>query len=190
MNIKRTFFISDTHFFHKNVIKYSNRPFDHVDQMNATLIKNINQVVGENDELYILGDFIFGNVQKAVGVLSQIKCQNIHYIFGNHDETMESEEVKRFFKSMQDYKEIRIPDKSCEQGYQMICLFHYPILEWNRGHRGAWMLHGHCHGNLKYPESLKKCRITDIGVDCWDYYPVSYEQLKFKDCEDIKHHGD
>lgn len=184
--------MSDPHFYHKNVIKYSNRPFADVDKMNATMIQNINNTVGVDDELYILGDFIFGSPTKAVSVLSQIKCLNIHYIFGNHDETMESEEVRRFFKSMNDYKEIRVPDKDCERGYQMICLFHYPILEWNRGHRGSWMLHGHCHGNLKYPESLKNCRITDVGVDCWNYTPVSYEQLKekFKNCQDIKHHGD
>ena len=142
--------------------------------------------------ILVIGDFIFGDVKKAVNILRQINCQNLHYIFGNHDETMYSPEIKHFFKSMQDYKTLKVQDPDTDRGSQMICLFHYPIGEWDKGHRGSWMLHGHCHGNFKYPEMLKNCRITDVGVDCWNYFPVSYKELKakFKNCQDIKHHGD
>jgi calcineurin-like phosphoesterase family protein len=189
---KRIFFTSDPHWGHANVIKYANRPFHNVDEMNTTLIKNLNQTVGVADELYILGDFIFGTVDKAVGILSQIKCQNKHFIFGNHDETMRDHRIKSFFKTMSEYKEIYVPDATASKGKQMICLMHYPMIEWNKGHRGSWMLHGHTHGNLKYPGDLKNNRITDVGVDCWNYKPVSYEELKelFKNRVDIKHHGD
>lgn len=192
MNDKRFFFMSDPHFYHTNIIKYSNRPFKNVDEMNSTLIKNINITVRPQDELYVLGDFLFGDVKRAEGILNNIHCQNKHYIFGNHDDTMFDPSLKRFFKSMQDYKVIYIKDSSAYKGKQMICLFHFPILEWDKGHKGSWMLHGHCHGNLTYPESIKNCRIADIGVDCWNYTPVSYEELKFKfkNCENITHHGD
>ena len=186
------FFTSDPHFYHKNVIKYSNRPFENVEEMNQILIKNINAKVGETDELYFLGDFIFGSTNKAIEVLSQIKCKNLHYIFGNHDETMYDPKLLQFFKSMQSYLEVVVPDSETERGKQMICLFHYPIAEWNKGHRGSWMLHGHCHGNFKYPEMLKNKRILDVGVDVHNYAPVSYDEIKnlFKNCTDIKHHGD
>lgn len=184
--------MSDPHFYHNNVIKYSNRPFSNIEEMNGTLLKNINNTVGVDDELYILGDFIFGNPTKAEAILSQIKCQNKHYIFGNHDETMHDARISKFFKSMSYYQEIYIEDKDAPKGRQMICLMHYPVLEWNRAHRGAWMLHGHCHGNLILPESLKNARIKDVGVDCINYKPISYEEIKilFKNKEDIKHHGD
>ena len=188
--MKQYYFLSDPHFFHKNVIQYSNRPFHNVDEMNWAIINNINEIVKPDDELYILGDFIFGSVERAEEILSVIVCKNLHYIFGNHDRDMDDPRLKRFFKSMGPYKEIKVPDE--KGGSQMIVLCHYPILEWNKGHRGSWMLHGHCHGNLKYPDTLKNKRITDVGVDCWNYKPVSYSQLKslFKKCEDITHHGD
>lgn len=186
------FFTSDLHFWHKNVIKYSNRPFANVEEMNEAIIKGINDTVGVDDELYILGDFAFANKNKIKDILFKIKCKNLHYIYGNHDEDMYHDSIKEHFLSMQDYLELSVPDKDTFHGSQKIILFHYPILEWNGGHRGAWMLHGHCHGNLKLPEMLKKCRIMDIGTDCCSYKPISYEEIKtaFKNKEDIKHHGD
>ncbi len=189
---ENTFFMSDPHFYHANVIKYSNRPFPNVDEMNETMIQNINKKVGENDTLFILGDFTFGNPNQAILVLSRINCKNKFYIFGNHDKPMFDSKIKQFFIEMTNYKEIYIEDLSLEFKKQHICLMHYPILEWNKAHRGSWMLHGHCHGNLKIPKELEKARITDVGVDCWNYTPVSYQELKekFKNCKDIVHHGD
>lgn len=182
--MSKVFFTSDHHFYHANVIKYANRPFENVEEMNEVMIQNINSLVGENDSLYILGDFAFAkDAKQVIHIRSRIKCKNVHWIKGNHDKYAFHSSVKPHFLSIRDYCEIEVNG-------QKIVLFHFPILEWNRGHRGAWMLHGHTHGNLKIPEQLKNKRITDVGVDCWNFFPVSFEQLQetFKNCENIIHH--
>ena len=188
---QNVFFTSDLHLGHKNVIKYSNRPFADVETMNRILLENINKTVGPNDTLFILGDFIFGKPKQAINALDQIVCQNRHLIIGNHDEdVLESKEFRDCFTSIHDYLEIKVKDSSLERGVQKIALFHYPILEWVAGHKGSWMLHGHTHGNLTIPDQLKNKRILDVGVDCQNYKPISYNEIKvkFKNCEDIIHH--
>ena len=59
-------FTSDTHFGHANVLKFSERPWDDIYDMNHALIENINACAEPSDELYILGDFSFKlTVQQA-----------------------------------------------------------------------------------------------------------------------------
>jgi calcineurin-like phosphoesterase family protein len=178
------YFTSDLHFYHANVIKYSNRPFKDVTEMNQALITNINAAVDVNDEMYILGDFGFCKVDQALAILNQINCKNLYYIMGNHDKIMRDQKVRSKFKSMDSYKEITIDG-------QLITMLHYPQLEWNRGHRGSWCLHGHTHNNLKLPDMLKNKRILDVGVDCHNYFPISFDYIKnlMKDKEDIIHHN-
>ena len=53
------YFIADPHFGHNNIIKHCNRPFDNVHIMDQIIFDNINEVVGTDDTLYILGDFCF-----------------------------------------------------------------------------------------------------------------------------------
>lgn len=182
--------MSDTHFYHKKVIDYAKRPFSSIDEMNQKIINNINDKVQPNDIIFILGDFVFGE-EKVKEILSRINCKNVHLVLGNHDvDIAKSKELKSLFKSVNNYLEISVQDLSLEHKYQRIVLCHYPILEWNRGHHGSWMLHGHCHGQLTIPEQLKNKRILDVGVDNLNFSPISYEELKklFKNKENIKHH--
>lgn len=80
----KTFVVSDTHFRHQNIIRYCNRPFHTVGEMNECLIHNWNSVVGPEDTVYHLGDFGFGNLQEFRGRLNGI----IHLIEGNHDSSI------------------------------------------------------------------------------------------------------
>lgn len=82
--MSRIFIISDTHFFHTNIIKYCNRPFKDAAQMNIELIQKWNSVVGTDDIVYHLGDFAFGNINNVKSIVSQLHGR-IKLIKGNHD---------------------------------------------------------------------------------------------------------
>ena len=62
--------ISDTHFDHQRIIEYTNRPFSSVDEMNAVIIKNWNSVINQDDIVYVLGDFCFGNKTRLKEIVS------------------------------------------------------------------------------------------------------------------------
>ncbi len=181
----QSWFTSDLHYHHNNIIKYSNRPFNNVEHMNYALIDNWNAVVGENDDVYSLGDFAFTKVGNILGILSRLKG-NIHMINGNHDEEIIKNRQQildsGYVKSISDYKEIRVNG-------QFICLFHYGARVWNRSHRGSWMLYGHSHGSLPpYGKSV------DVGVDATfilngrtEYRPYSFLEIKqFMDSRNIE----
>lgn len=79
-------FTSDTHFGHENVLKFTDRPWETIQQMNSAIVANINARVGMNDELYILGDFSFKmTAQDAYGLRKKITCKKVHLVPGNHD---------------------------------------------------------------------------------------------------------
>jgi calcineurin-like phosphoesterase family protein len=188
------FFMSDPHFGHKNVIKYANRPFQDVSEMNRKIIENINKAVGHNDHLFINGDFAFYDDEKIIeNLLNQIVCKNLYLILGNHDFIFyNNHKLRSLFKKVENYLEIKVKDSTANKGYQKIILFHFPILEWNAGSHGSWMLHGHTHGNLNYPKELNNKKILDIGVDCNHFIPYSYLDIKniMKNKENIVHHGE
>jgi len=168
-----TLFYSDPHFGHANIIKYCNRPFESVSEMNETLIKNYNSKVQPNDTVYILGDFAFyrepEDVTKILKRLNGIK----HFVFGNHDKIMRHEKVRPFFKAMSNFEEIYVQQKA--GGSQHITLCHFSMKVWNQSHRGSWQLYGHSHGTLPDdPNSLS----IDVGVDSHNYFPVSFEEVK------------
>jgi calcineurin-like phosphoesterase family protein len=134
------FFISDTHFFHKNIIRLAGRPFKDVTEMNETMIENWNKVVFPKDIVYHLGDFAYGTwsmpdsekaIQTLFGRLNGVK----HLIKGNHDH---AETLDLPWASVSDYKTLTYYKK-------MIVLFHYPIIEWDGAYRGSYHFHGHTH---------------------------------------------
>lgn len=172
------FFTSDTHWGHGNIIKYSNRPFSSVEEMDVELIKRWNQAVTPQDVVYHLGDFAFADTDRILRILNQLNGR-IHLVLGNHDQTIKkSTEIKSRFATVRDLMDIWIPDTTAPGGKQHIVLCHFPMISWNKMARGSWMLHGHCHGNLTYPFSEGHGKIFDVGSDVWDYAPVSYERLK------------
>lgn len=82
--MSRTFFISDTHFSHENIIKYCNRPFTSAEEMNTILLKNWNNTVKKSDTVWFLGDFGLGDREELKEILSKLNG-NIYMIRGNHD---------------------------------------------------------------------------------------------------------
>ena len=79
------YFTADLHLGHTNIIKLSDRSFDSVEQMNETLIDNINSVVNNKDTLYLLGDISHKiPVEEANTLIKRINGRKI-LIRGNHD---------------------------------------------------------------------------------------------------------
>lgn len=173
------YFISDTHFNHNNILKYTERHkvYSCVQQMNKCIIENINSCVGKDDTLYHLGDFCMDRgihwLEKVTKILDEIKCKNIHLILGNHDPSIKSEHLtKTRFKSINQYLELEYKGKK-------MCLSHYPLHTWNR--KTPIHLHGHCHGKLGFitsPYAEGNMRI-DVSIDSPDmnYKPITIQKI-------------
>lgn len=177
------FFISDLHIGHKNVIKFDNRPFEGVDEMHTKMIQNWNSVVGDDDIVYFLGDLSFSRDELTKWFIYSLKGK-IHFIMGNHDKYKSISKFGRWENIYEYGTEINIKDEASvssrgSQGYQRIIMSHYPILSWNKAHYGSWHLHGHTHGNLfKSNQDYYKRKVIDVGCNCIDYTPISYQQVK------------
>lgn len=204
--MSKTWFTSDTHFGHGNIIKYCNRPFlappdkealeggdfQHrisqtaIYMMNDELIENINTYVKPEDTLWHLGDVLFARkheyVEKAYGCMSRINCKNVHLIWGNHDnrylQDRKGQTIASYFKSVQDMVEIQVNN-------QRIVLCHYAMAVWNKSHRGSWHLYGHSHAGAEnwLDRNLKGRRSMDVGVDnayrlFGKYRPISFDEIK------------
>jgi calcineurin-like phosphoesterase family protein len=175
------YFISDTHFGHANVIKYSKRPFADVEEMNEALIANWNAVVKRGDRVYHLGDFSFVGPEVTKAILSRLTGE-IHLIRGNHDYHMPAH-VENLFASVRDLHMVKIDG-------QKVFLSHYAMRTWESSHHGSWNLHGHSHGTLPRLEGYKQ---ADMGVDCWGYRPVPFEEIQAQmdaiEFLPVDHHG-
>ena len=163
------FFTSDTHFRHAKILEYEpGRPGETIREHDEILIERWNEVVKPGDSVYHLGDFLFGSGRRCTDyVQNYLKRLNgqVHLIIGNHD----GKAVRKGnWASVSDIKSIQVEG-------QRLVLCHYSMVVWRKSHWGAWQLYGHSHGNLEEnPNRLS----TDVGVDCWDYWPVSLEQIR------------
>jgi calcineurin-like phosphoesterase family protein len=170
---KHVWVTSDAHFFHKNILKYDNRPFKDVHEMHDTIIKNWNSVVQNEDTVYYLGDVSYGSVNQTKGILNQLKGKII-LIRGNHDKDKWIDKYKDRFESVHHYLELNI-------NKQMYVLMHYPILSFNKIYRGSIHICGHSHGNLQpiYNKQGQKLTAKRIDVGCMNhnYYPINLERV-------------
>jgi len=167
------YFSADTHFGHTNIIKYCKRPFSSTEEMDNHMIASFNRKVNPNDRLFILGDFAWGHL--APQYLRRLKCKNIWLITGNHDKKPSTQ--MGFAKVVPYHEEkFQLPG---EKRAKLICLFHYPILEWNGSHRGSWHLYGHVHGSRSGAHGMEPDKYRmDIGVDKHNFEPMSLLEIR------------
>ncbi len=174
---QRIWFTSDYHFCHANVIKYDERPFADVEEMNKSLIENWNHYVDDEDVVFYLGDLSFDkNGKQTQEIVNQLKGK-IHYILGNHDKEKDIRKLNRF-ETISDYINLSVLDSDNPRKWQEIMMMHYPILSWDKAHHGSWMIHGHCHQSISDTEFHKTRRILDVGCNGWGYTPVHYSDIK------------
>lgn len=166
------FFTSDPHFSHKLMIK--ERGFNDADQMNTSIIRSINNVVRPEDNLFIVGDLSFVNAEETDKLLDKIKCKNIHYIMGNHDNQKFIKKLEHHFVWVKDQYVLKIKDSDVNGGNQKIFMHHCPMLTWPEAHHGTWQAHGHSHGSL---DPIYASTRIDVGWDIWRR-PLAYEDIK------------
>lgn len=170
--MSKIFFTSDHHFCHTNIIKFCDRPFEDVEQMNEVMIQRWNEKIQAGDEVYHLGDFGLKDPDKVGRILDRLNGKK-YLIAGNHEWAAQKHPKK--FKWIKDYYELKVKDTDCANGVQRIILFHYSMRVWRGEYRGNWQLYGHSHGNLADEQE----RLAfDVGVDSHDFYPLSYDEVK------------
>lgn len=175
---EHTFFTSDTHFGHANIIRFCNRPFKNVEEMDEALIENWNQVVSKDDTVFHLGDFAFGGSSVWNSIIPRLNG-HINLIIGNHDRKNLRQGYMSYFDMVVPQLQIEIEDNS-------IYLNHYPFLCYGGSYRGVWQLFGHVHSGPQADGlDISRLRVLlptqyDVGVDNNNFIPISYREVKEK----------
>ena len=141
----RIFVTSDTHFGEQAICRRFGRDFATVEAMNARLIDEINDVVGPDDILFHLGDFV-GDVdssrsQIAESIRERIQCRRIILIRGNHD-PHSKERFDRLFDSVHDILSFKFDSAIPEASPVRLVFSHYPLRVWQGRHDGSLHLYG------------------------------------------------
>ena len=185
----RVYFTSDTHFRHNQSFIYESRGYKDRYEHDDALIAKINEVVRPEDTLIHLGDFCLNiTPPEFKEILARINCQNIAYIWGNHNSCIrkhyEDTVTTEYGKDIEVYP--YAVGKITYLGYygetivngQMIVIHHYPHQIWNQMQKGAWQLSGPSHyTNPTTPLDSTDNKILDVG---WDGHgkPLSFPEIQ------------
>lgn len=196
------FFRSDDHFDHPFMIKGMvdrttgellpgariPRPmFTTLEEMNETMISRHNERVRPGDRVYDLGDFcVKGTFDKAMDYRRRMNGQ-WYALEGNHDDIAEKMAKEGAFIWFRRLEFLSI-GKPYFEDKKLITICHYAMETWPNSHHGSWHLYGHSHGMLPESWTCPNCSFIDpphslkfdVGVDCWNFYPVSIEEVKAK----------
>lgn len=158
-------YTADLHFGHEAIIQHCNRPFASADEMDRVLLRNLNETVQDQDDLWILGDFAWSRKAKKspewlTGLFAQLPGSRKHLIVGNHDH----EATRALPWDSVSY----LLDHRDGPAKQPVTLCHYPMLTWNYSRYGALQLFGHVHNNWAGSSNS-----INVGVDLWDFAPTT-----------------
>lgn len=184
--MQKVFFTSDTHFFHKNILKHcplrkelcNALDENDISSWDDWMVDRWNKVIGKHDIVYIIGDFAFGSAELAKKILGKLNGKKF-LILGNHDGS--SDKLDNYFKQITQQKMVVFKKEHYDFLEEDIQVFmcHYPLITWPSKHYGAIQLHGHCHGRMDdYNEALSDLRV-DVGIDSTiaEFEPVPLEKI-------------
>lgn len=174
-------FTSDQHFGHANIIRYCDRPFADVEEMNESMIARWNDVVSPADTVWMLGDVAMGPIDESLALIGRLPGRKL-LLAGNHDRCWAGHDrpidswTARYLDA--GFDEIHQGQIGLELAGMPVLACHFPY----RGdshdddrfvpHRpvdhGDWLLHGHVHERWRQHD-----RMINVGVDVWDFAPVS-----------------
>lgn len=180
-SITKIWFTSDTHFGHQNILKFCERPFVSIEEMDNTIIERWNSKVGKDDIVFHLGDFAFASNKRWQDLIFKLNGK-IYLILGNHDITRwPGTYTMELFDRVENQMLLKIDNK------YKVYLNHFPFLCYDGTYRNpedcTIQLHGHVHErigdtgkdakrlNYRFP-----CQY-DVGVDNNNFYPVSWEEI-------------
>jgi calcineurin-like phosphoesterase family protein len=184
---QKLWFTSDTHYNHANICSATTtwkdpvtcREFKTLEHMNAVIVGNINEVIGQDDILFHLGDWSFGGFEQIEIFRKQIVCQNVHIITGNHDHHIENnkDNCQSLFSSVNKYLNLIVKwnVNTPFMGEQRFALMHFPIASWDNMARGAIHLHGHVH--FEKNKRIGSGKMMDVGVDGNELYPINMNEV-------------
>lgn len=153
--------VSDTHFNHSNIIKYCDRPYQSVSEMDWDMVEKWNSVVKPNDHIYHLGDVYMKASKGYIENILQHLNGKKRLILGNHDNGQDQILHRHFEKIMM----WRVFDNAV--------LTHVPLREENIPGDKRINVHGHIHDNLS-PQGPYKC----VCVEQINYTPVNLDAIK------------
>jgi len=165
--MSNTFFIGDLHLDHTNIIRYCNRPFKSVEEMNSFMIKKWNSTVLKEDKVYYLGDICFGRGSRPAEYWWNQLNGDKTLILGNHDR----------FDEVILFKEVR-RNLYLQFGDIKFELIHSPDHMHER-EPDRWLIHGHHHNNFPelYPLINRKNKTINVSVELLDYKPLELQEL-------------
>jgi calcineurin-like phosphoesterase family protein len=180
-----TWFTSDLHFGHANVIQYSSRPFADVDEMNEALVDNWNARVAPDDTVWVLGDVAMGKAHETLPFVELLAGRKI-LVAGNHDRCWHGHRkgvdtwTQRYLEA--GFAEIHQGAVPMNIGGRAALACHFPyrgdshdedrFVDARPVDRGAWLLHGHVHERWRVRD-----RMINVGVDAWHQAPVSEAEV-------------
>ena len=173
----RTFFTSDHHFGHANIIRYCGRPYATVGEMNFDLTRRWNAVVAPGDHVWYLGDFAMGDSAKWPDFVANLNGR-ISIVLGNHDASRETM-LDVGFDEVFDNVVVEVEGRK-------LWLNHYPPeTKDERDHRGRRglvrpkapqsydvALCGHVHEKWTVRDD-----VVNVGVDRWKFNPISLDMI-------------
>ena len=165
MNEPKIFLIGDMHFMHKNIIKYCNRPFKDVEDMTEKLIKNWNSVIGNNDIVYVVGDFALCGKQKIIEIGNQLNGRK-RLILGNHDGASIATYREAGFEFIYNHS-IVLDD--------FYIVSHIPMVGISTNAPFA-NIFAHVHDDPTYKDC--SCRSFCVSAERINYTPIWFEDIK------------
>lgn len=177
-------------FNHKAILRFCNRPWESIEEHDQALIENWNSVIGPDDTVFHLGDFVFGGFPKWKEIVEQLNG-HIYLIRGNHDDKQMTAGIQTLFEDCLYQARILVDGKT-------VYLNHFPFLCFGHGDPKIYkdsysiQLFGHIHsGPNSTSADVSRSSILyptqyDVGVDNNNYCPISWKEVNEKIQKQLK----
>jgi calcineurin-like phosphoesterase family protein len=180
-----TWFTADLHLGHRNIIDYCGRPFGDAEAMNRALVDGWNDVVVEDDDVWVLGDFALGKLADTLPLVRELRGRKV-LLAGNHDRCWFGHGRRadgwtdRYLDA--GFDEVHQGELKYRVGDTKVLLCHFPYRGDSHDHdryrehrpvdRGSWLLHGHVHERW-----AQRGRMINVGVDATGFRPISEDEI-------------